>query len=115
MSTTIEWLQFVNLLVAFCTGLGVPFIIAFIKRGDERRTEMRNSIDERLRFLDGAIDDLKTRVLSQACSRADVADLRAEINETITRVRSAITAEMTALNVRVTRVEDLFLHMKGDG
>jgi hypothetical protein len=104
-----EWMQVSTLAIALFSGLGVPFILAALNRQDTRRTQMHESIDGRLSHLDTCIDDLKSKVLGQTCTRADFASFKGEINETMTRMRAAITSESQMLEQRISRVEDQFL------
>jgi hypothetical protein len=91
----------------FITGIGVPLILVAQRRQDESRAMLRIEMHERLTHLDACIDDLKIKVLGESASRTELSALRADVIETINRIRTAISVDTSGLHDRIMRLEDV--------
>lgn len=101
-------MQIYEIIVAVITGIGVPAIIFMLTRQDNDRKEKQEEIHERLGHLDRCLDDVRKTVLGKSVTREDLVSFKAEITETLNRMRAAISTEASNLDRRVSRLEDPF-------
>lgn len=106
-----EWLQIATLAAVILSGAGVPFILRTLGRQDFDRQTLRAEMHEKFNHLDYCVDDLKKRVLSETCSRADVLLVKAETNDSLNRVRLAVSNETHGLHQRIMRLESAVLRL----
>jgi hypothetical protein len=105
VSSDVSWIQVVMVILSAISGLGMPVALFVISRGTKRREDLHNDLSERLIHLDECLGNVRDTVLSKGVTREDFERFRAEINETMTRQRSAISAETTGLHDRIMRLE----------
>jgi hypothetical protein len=60
---------------------------------------------ERLSHLDDCIDTVQKLVIGKAVTREELAIMKADLTETLNRMRSAISQETSGLNQRIMRLE----------
>ena len=77
-----------------------------LKEQREERSREFSAVHKRMDHLDSCFDTMRERILGEVASKADFNILRAEVEETHTRMRAAISAEIGALGQRVFRLED---------
>lgn len=65
-------------------------------------------LDGRLDHLDDCIDSVRTVVLTKGVTREELASFRLEIEETMTRMRSAVSQDTNGLHQRLMRIEQPF-------
>jgi hypothetical protein len=99
------WLTVVLL---FVNGIGIPLLIFNMTRQDRDRSIKFEEVHKRLDHLDDCVDTTQKLVLGKAVTREDFASMKAEINETLTRMRTAISIETTGLHDRIMRVENQY-------
>lgn len=100
-------------ILSAVSGLGMPVALYIITRGAKHREELHNDLSEKLTHLDNCLDNVRNIVLSKGVTREDFERFRAEINETITRVRGAVSAETTGLHDRIMRLEAPWFRERG--
>lgn len=101
-------MQIYEIIVAVVTGVGVPLIIYMLTRQDSDRKAKQEEIHERLGHLDRCIDDVRKTVLGKSVTREDFVAFKAEMTETLNRMRTAISTEASNLDKRIMRLEDPF-------
>jgi hypothetical protein len=105
VSSEISWIQIVMVFLGLISGVGTPVALFIITRAANHREAMHNDLSERLIHLDNCLDDVRNIVLSKGVTREDFERFRAEINETMTRQRGAISTETAGLHDRIMRLE----------
>jgi putative N-acetylmannosamine-6-phosphate epimerase len=94
------------IMVAFgsINAIGIPIIGILMRNAQEQRTWMT----KKLEHLDECIDLMRNQVITKTATREDFSSFRIEMNETTSRIREAISVEMTRMDQRVIRLEDPF-------
>lgn len=104
--STLELVALATLGVTTVSTLMLPFVLRGLNKQDADRARLRDELHERLTHLDACFDTLRVRVMAESITRTDLAEARVEWNETLTRMRAAISAEHHGLHERLFRVED---------
>jgi hypothetical protein len=97
-----EWLTLALLVI---NGVGVPLIIFFVGQQRLDRKAQFEAMHERLTHLDDCIDTVQKLVIGKAVTREELVAMKAEINETLTRMRAAVSIETSGLHDRLMRLE----------
>jgi hypothetical protein len=98
--------MWIMIVLTILNGAILPIVIHFNSKSNVDRKERFDAIHERLNHLDDCMDTTQKLVIGKAATREDIASLKAEVIETMNRMRAAISAETTGLNGRIMRLED---------
>jgi SMC interacting uncharacterized protein involved in chromosome segregation len=107
------------LIFAGVSAVGMPAVLLVLNRMWATRDKHQQEQRDRYAHLDECFDSLKAIVLAKTVTRddigilradikADLSNFRAEFNETLTRVRAAISTETDGLHQRLMRIEAPF-------
>lgn len=110
--TVVEVVASLTLVVTTLGTVMLPLVLRALNKQDADRTRLRDELHGRLDHLDACFDSLRARVMAENVTRKDLAEARAEINETLSRMRQAISADTNGLHDRIFRIEGKFF--KGD-
>lgn len=97
-----------QICILILSGIGFPVLAFIMNRQDADRKGLREEIHSRLNHLDECIDSVRGIVQSHAVTKAELSSCRAEINDTLTRMRQAISADTNGLHDRLMRLEEPF-------
>lgn len=109
-----EWLMLATFTVSLIATLILPFILRGLSRQDTDRQTLKAEIHNRMDHLDSCLDDVRAKVLSEACTRADFAALEARLEGTMNRMRAAISSDTSGLHDRIFRLENVHFHAGDD-
>jgi predicted nucleic acid-binding Zn-ribbon protein len=77
----------------------------FVGQQRSDRKAQFEAMHERLTHLDDCIDTVQKLVIGKAVTREELVAMKAEINETFTRMRAAVSQEANSLHQRIMRLE----------
>jgi hypothetical protein len=97
-----EWFTLALLII---NGIGIPLTIFFVGQQRSDRKAQFDAMHERLSHLDDCIDTVQKLVIGKAVTREELAIMKADLTETLNRMRSAISQETSGLNQRIMRLE----------
>jgi hypothetical protein len=97
-----EWLTLALLVI---NGVGVPLIIFFVSMQRADRKAQFQEMHERLSHLDDCIDTVQKLVIGKAVTREELVIMKADLTDTLNRMRLAISQEANSMNQRIMRLE----------
>jgi len=102
-----------SIIATLITGIVVPLVGLILVRRERHRDERWQQVNKNIsemhddvRHLDECLDDLKTKVLSQSVTRADLAAHEVEMRAALAEQRMQVGQDTNGLHQRVFRLEN---------
>lgn len=110
-----EIFHIIEVLFGGITGICVPALLFMAKRNielmksqNDDRQKRFDDMHKAIAHLDDCVDNVRGLMLARSVTRDDFLGYRSETAESLSRMRAAITTDISQVHDRLMRLEDIY-------